>query len=170
MPTLVVLDQDELISISFEDLLKYHGRSSIAGVAHAFKAMERAFPLLAGGQPPDRYGISVECGFGGAGARDAFEMVTHAVTGDRYRVAPELAGPEVPEAPGGHFFFRLGYQGAVVDLALRDGLVPQEFLELACREGPDAAEAHRAQQLKEEMAERLLGLPAHEVYDAEVVR
>ncbi len=168
MPALVVLDQGGSISFSFDDLLKYHGRSSIAGVAHAFKAMERAFPLLSPGEPPERHDLTVESGFPGGGARDAFEMVARAVTGDRYRVAPELAGAGVPEAPGGHFFFRLGYRGTVVDLALRDGLVPEEFLQLACKEAPTAVEAERAQQLKEEMAEHLLRLPPDEVYDATV--
>ena len=116
MTTLVVLDQGEPVSISFDDLLKYHGRSSIAGVAHAFKAMERAFPLLSPGGPPERHDITVESGFPGGGARDAFEMVTRAVTGDRYRLVSEPLGVEAPEAPGGHFFFRLGYRGTVVDL------------------------------------------------------
>ncbi len=166
MSTLTVLDDGEAISISFDDLLKYHGRSSIAGVAHAFKAMERAFPLLSPDQPPERYDITVESGFPGGGARDAFEMVTRAVTGDRYRLAPDSVGAVAPEAPGGHFFFRLGYRGTVVDLVLRAGRVPEEFLQLACREAPTPAEAVRAHQLKEEMAERLLSLPADEVYDA----
>ena len=40
--------------MSFDDLLKYHGRSSIAGLAHAFKAMERGFPLLSPDLPPER--------------------------------------------------------------------------------------------------------------------
>ena len=166
MTTLVVLDQAESISISFDDLLKYHGRSSIAGLAHAFKAMERAFPLLSPGGAPERYEITVESGFPGGGARDAFEMVTRAVTGERYRLASEPAVAQAPEAPGGHFFFRLGYRDAVVDLVARAGIVTEEFLQLACREAPTPAEAARAQQLKEEMAERLLGLPADEVYDA----
>ena len=165
---LVVLDQGGSISISFDDLVKYHGRSSIAGVAHAFKAMERAFPLLSPGEPPERYDVTVESGFPGGGARDAFEMVTRAVTGDRYRPATEAAPAEAPEAPGGRFFFRLGYRGAAVDLVLRPGLVPEEFLRLACREAPTPAEAVRAQELKEEMAERLLSLPADEVYDADL--
>ena len=168
MPTLVVLDRGGPISISFDDVLKYHGRSSIAGAAHAFKAMERAFPLLSPGQPPERYDINVESGFPGDGARDAFEMVARAVTGDRYRVPPELAGDDVPEAPGGRFFFRLDYRGTVVDLALREGLVPEEFVEVACREAPTAAQADRARQLKEEIADRLLRLPPDEVYDANV--
>ncbi len=169
MTTLAVLDQGGSIFISFDDLLKYHGRSSIAGVAHAFKAMERAFPLLSPGQPPERYDITVESGFSGGGARDAFEMVTRAVTGNRYRLASDAAGAEAPKAPGGHFFFRLGYRETVVDLVLRAGLVPEEFLELACRDAPTPAEAVRAHQLKEEMAERLLSLPADEVYDANLL-
>lgn len=166
MTALGVLDHGESISISFDDLLKYHGRSSIAGVAHAFKAMERAFPLLSPDAPPERYDITVESGFPGGGARDAFEMVTRAVTGDRYGLVSEPDGAGAPEAPGGHFFFRLGYRGRSVDLVLRAGLVPEDFLEVACRENPTPAQAERAQQLKEEMAERLLGLPAGEVYDA----
>ena len=166
MTTLVVLDQGESIAISFDDLVKYHGRSSIAGVAHAFKAMERALPLLSPGEPPDRYDITVQSGFPGGGARDAFEMVTRAVTGDRYQVSSKPVGVDAPEAPGGHFYFRLGYRGRTVDLVARAGLVPEEFLQLACQEGPTPAEAVRAQQLKEEMAERLLRLPADEVYDA----
>ncbi len=168
MTTLVVLDQGELIAISFDDLLKYHGRSSIAGVAHAFKAMERAFPLLSAGEPPERYDITVESGFPGGGARDAFEMVTRAVTGDRYRLASKPDGAEAPEAPGGHFFFRLGYRGTVVDLVLRAGHVPEDFLQVACKEAPTPAEAARAQQLKEQIAERLVPMPPEEVYDADV--
>ena len=166
MTPLVVLDHGQSIAISFDDLWKYHGRSSVAGVAHAFKAMERAFPLLSPGEPPERYDVAVESGFPGGGARDAFEMVTRAVTGDRYRLTSAPAGVEAPAAPGGHFFFRLGYRGALVDLVARSDLVPDEFLDVACREAPTPAEAVRAQQLKEEMAARLLGLPADEVYDA----
>lgn len=168
MATLMVRDHGEAICISFDDVVKYHGRSSIAGAAHAFKAMERAFPLLSPDEPPDRSLIFVESGFPGGGARDAFEMVARAVSGDRFRVTPELAGAEVPEAPGGHFFFRLRYGATVVDLALRDGLVPEEFLEVACKDAPSPAEADRARQLKEEMATRLLGLAPEAVYDAEV--
>ena len=166
MTMLVVLDQGRSISISFDDLLKYHGRSSIAGVAHAFKAMERAFPLLSPGEPPERYDITVESGFPGGGARDAFEMVTRAVTGDRYRLASEPPAVEAPEAPGGHFFFRVAYRGAMVELVARGHLIPKEFIQLACRDAPTQAEAARDQELKEEMAERLLSLPADEVYDA----
>lgn len=168
MAALEVLDHGELVSVSFDDLLKYHGRSSIAGVAHGFKAMQRAFPLLACGAPPERYGIKIHSAFDGAGARDAFEMVTRAVTGDRYRLAPELAPADAPYGPEGQFFFRFEYGGSGVDLKLRAGLVSDEFVQLARRGADTPAEVERLAWLKQDMADRLLSLAAGEVYDASV--
>lgn len=168
MSTLEVLDHGELVSVSFDDLLKYHGRSSIAGVAHGFKAMQRAFPLLAGGSPPERYDIEIHSAFDGAGARDAFEMVTRAVTGDRYRLAPELAPADAPHGPEGRFFFRFEYRGGGVDLKLRVGLVSDELVQLVRRGADTPAEVERLVWLKQDMADRLLSLAADEVYDASV--
>jgi hypothetical protein len=44
--TIDVIDRGQPISFSFEDVLKYHGPGSPGGVAHAFKVLERALPLL----------------------------------------------------------------------------------------------------------------------------
>jgi hypothetical protein len=46
----------------------------------------------------------------------------------------------------------------VVDLTARAGLVPEDFVEEACREAPIPDEAARARQFKEETAERRLSL------------
>ena len=164
---LEVLDQGRLTSIDFDDLVKYHGRSSIGGVAHGFKVMERALPLLAGGRPPERYDIAIQTAFPGPGARDAFEMVTRAVTGDRYTVDPAL-GPDAPEAPEGRYFFRFTYRRTVVDLVLRAGLVSDEFVALVRTAQRTQAEEELLVRLKEDMAARLMGAPAGEVYDAQV--
>jgi len=166
MTTLQVLDHGEVLSIGFDDLLRYHGRSSIGGVAHGFKVMERAFPLLCAGQPPERYDMDIETAFPGPGARDAFEMVTRAVTGGRYRLAPELAGPGAPVAPEGHYVFRLGYRDHIVELSLRPGLVHDEFIQLVRQEARTAADEEHLVRLKEDMATRLMDLPAEDVYDA----
>jgi hypothetical protein len=166
MSSLEVLDHGELIVLTFDDLLRYHGRSSIAGVAHGFKVMERAFPLLAGGSPPERYDIEIVSAFGGAGARDAFEMATRAVTGQRYRLAPEIAPADAPPGPEGRFFFRFAYRGTAVDLKLRDGLVSDEFVQLLRRGARTPAEAEPIARAKQDMADRLMSLAAEEVYDA----
>ncbi len=166
MATLEVLDHGELTSISFDDLLKYHGTSSIGGVAHGFKVMERALPILAAGRPPERYHIDIQTAFPGPGARDAFEMVTRAVTGGRYRVALDLGGGDAPTAPEGKYFFRLDCGDTTVDLTLRDGHVSDEFIQLARREARTPAEEERFTWFKHDMAARLMALPAEEVYDA----
>lgn len=82
------------MAFSFEDVMRYHGPGSPGGAAHAFKVLERALPLLDPDGPCERREIVVETAFGGPGARDAFEMVTRAVSGDRFRVDAALARPE----------------------------------------------------------------------------
>lgn len=168
MTTLAVMEAGHPIAFSFEDLLKYHGRGFPGGVAHGFKVMERALPLLADGQPPERRDIAIETAFHGPGARDAFELVTRAVTDGRYRVDATLAGDDVLESPKGRYFFRLRYRGCAVALTLRPGHVRQEFVALGRTESRTEAEEIRLAYLKEEMATRLMGLPADALYTAAV--
>lgn len=79
--TLEVIDRGRSLRFSFEDVLKYHGPGSPGGAAHAFKVLERALPLLDPDRPCERREIVIDTAFGGPGARDAFELVTRAVTG-----------------------------------------------------------------------------------------
>lgn len=164
--TLEVLDRGQPITFSFEDLLKYHGHSAPGGVAHAFKVLERALALLDPEGPCERREIVVETAFAGPGARDAFEMVTRAVTGDRYHVDPALARPERGRTLE-RFVFRVGYRDRRVVLVLREGFVTDEFLDLARTEKRTAEQERRLDAMKREMADRVMGEAAHEVYDAE---
>ncbi len=164
--TLRVVDRGRLITFSFEDLMKYHGPGSPGGVAHGFKVLERAFPLLDPDGPCERREIVVETAFGGPGARDAFEMVARAVTGDRFRVDAALARPERGRTLE-RFVFRLGYRERSATLALREGFVTDEFIDLARAEDRTEEQERRLDALKSEMAERVMGQPASEVYDVD---
>jgi hypothetical protein len=159
-----VLDRGHRIGFSFEDLMRYHGPGSPGGVAHAFKVLERALPVLDPEGFCERREIVVETAFGGPGARDAFEMVTRAVTGERFRVEAGLARPERGRTRE-RFVFRLGYRGRVTTLALREGFVTEEFIDLARSERTPGQE-RRLDTLKQEMADRVMARPASEVYDA----
>jgi hypothetical protein len=66
----VLVDRGRRISFSFEDVLKYHGGGSPGGAALAFKAIERALPLLEppSGDPCERREIVIETAFRGPGA------------------------------------------------------------------------------------------------------
>ena len=164
--TLEVLDRGQHIAFSFEDILKYHGPRSPGGVAHAFKVLERALPLLDPQAPCERREIVVETAFGGPGARDAFELVTRAVTGDRFHIDPSLARPERGRALE-RFVFRLGYRDRPALLVLREGFVTDEFIDLARTEERTADQERRLDAMKREMADRVMARPADEVYDAE---
>ena len=163
--TIEVVDRGPLITFSFEDILKYHGGGSPGGVAHGFKVLERALPLLDPHRPCERRELVVETAFAGPGARDAFEMVTRAVSGDRFRVDAALARPERGRALE-RFVFRLGYRERWVTLTVREGFVTDEFIDLARTEGRTADQERRLDVLKREMADRVMARPASEVYDA----
>lgn len=164
---LEVRDHGDVLRISFDDMVKYHGRQYVGGVAHVFKVMERAFGLLSPDEPPDRARLSIATAFPGPGGRDGFEMVTRAVTGGRYTVDSALGPPDTLKSPVGRYFFRVAYGAASVDLVLRPGIVREEFVTLAgkaAREQLDDTDAQRLRVLKQEMADRLMNLPADAVY------
>jgi hypothetical protein len=162
--TIDVLDRGRLLAFSFDDMLRYHGPGSPGGVAQAFKILERGLPLLDPDGPPERREITVRTAFGGPGARDAFELVTRAVTGDRYVVDRALARPERGRAME-RFVFELGYRDRSATLVVREGIVPDEFIELARTDARSAEQEARLDQLKLEMVERVMSSPAQDVYD-----
>jgi hypothetical protein len=159
-----VIERGRPIAFSFDDMLRYHGGGSPGGVAHAFKVLERALPLLDPDGPCERRDIVVETAFGGPGARDAFELVARAVTGDRYRVDESLARPERGRTLE-RFVFRLSYRDRSVTLELRDGFVTEEFIDLARTDERSPEQEQRLDTLKQEMADRVMARPADEVYD-----
>ncbi len=153
-------------SFSFEDMLRYHGPGSPGGVAHAFKVLERALPLLAPESLAERRELVVRTAFGGPGARDGFELVTRAVTEGRYTVDPALARPERGRTLE-RFVFRLAHRDRAVTLVAREGTVPDALIELVRAERRTPQEEARLTALKREMAAHVMGSAAAEVYDAE---
>lgn len=161
--TIAVLDGRKRIDFSFEDMMKYHGPGSPGGVAHAFKVMERAFALLAPDGPPQRREITLRTAFGGPGARDGFELVTRAVTQERFVLDPSLARPELGRTRE-RFVFEVGYGERSVTLELREGFVSEEFIDLARTERRSDEQEARLDLLKAQMAENVMGTPAADVY------
>ena len=159
------MDQGRPVAFSFEDMLRYHGPGSPGGVAHAFKVLERALPLLAERGRAERREITVRTAFGGPGARDAFELATRAVTEDRYVVDRALARPERGPALE-RFVFRLGHRDRTVTLILRAGYVTEEFITLTRRDDRAPEDERRLARWKLEMAERVMAAAADEVYAA----
>jgi hypothetical protein len=161
-----LLDAGAPASFTFEDMLRYHGRGSPGGVAHAYKVLERALPLLSPDGPPERREIVVRTAFGGPGARDGFELVTRAVTEGRYTLDPALARPERGRTLE-RFVFELTYRERAVTLVAREGSVPDELIALVRTDAPTDAQRARLVELKQAMAEHVMASSAADIYDAE---
>lgn len=156
--TIRVVDGAQPLAFSFDDMMRYHGPGSPGGVAHGFKVLERALPLLEPSGPPQRREVSVRTAFGGPGARDAFELVTRAVTEDRYVIDRALERPDRGRTLE-RFAFEIVYRGRAVTLVVRGGYVTDEFIELARKERPTEGDERRLAALKREMADRVMSAP-----------
>jgi hypothetical protein len=162
---LTVEDRGRTITFTFDDMLRYHGGHSPAGVAMAFKVIQRSFAMLSPDGPPERRSIIVRTAFRGPGARDGFEAVTRAVSDGRYIVDRTLVrtdrGRRVED-----FVFVVEIGRHNVTLFLRDGFVTDEFVDLARTENRSDAQEQRLDELKAQLAQRVLGAQAEDLFDA----
>jgi hypothetical protein len=159
-----VRERGQVLRFGFDDLIKYHGPGSPAGVAVAFKAMELAFAALSPDAPPERRSVIVRTAFRGPGARDGFEAVTRAVTEGHYTVDRGML-----RAGRGRlledFVFEVGVGGTAVTLLLRDGFVTDEFIDLARTDDRTDTQERRLDGLKAQLAQRVMATPAAEVFE-----
>ena len=162
--TVAVTERGRVLAFSFEDMNRYHGGGSPAGVATAFKVLQRAFALLSADRPPDRRSVLIRTAFRGPGARDGFESVTRAVSDDRFAVDRTLLRNDLGRLRE-DFVFRVDIGGQSITLALRDGYVTEEFVDLARTQDRTPEQESRLDELKARLAQSLLAAPADAVYD-----
>ena len=161
---LTVRESGRELTYTIDTLTAYHGFGYPGGVAHAFKAMEVALPLLDPEGPPERREIHIATPFKGPGGRDAFEMVTRCVTDGRFTVDANLMKPERGDILKG-YVFNFTYRNQTVFTQIRDGHVREEFILLGRKQDRTPDEDDRLAFLKTEMADRLLATPAADVYE-----
>jgi hypothetical protein len=161
---LTVEERGRTITFTFNDMMRYHGPHSPAGVAIAFKVMQRAFAALSPDTAPARRSVTVRTAFRGPGARDGFEAVTRAMSDGRYVVDRTLV-----RADRGRlledFVFVVAVGGRDITLVLRDGFVTDEFIDLARTENRTDAQEHRLDELKAQLAQRVLSTGSEDIFD-----
>jgi hypothetical protein len=162
--TIRVQERGQTLEFSFDDMLRYAGPHSPAGVANAFKVMQRAFAVLSPDRPVQRRSVVVRTAFQGPGARDGFEAVTRAVTDGRYTVDLSLTRPDRGRLLQS-FVFEIGVGDRSATLFLRSGFVTDEFINLVGKADRSDAEESHLDELKADLARRLLAVPSDEVYD-----
>ena len=127
--------------------------------------MQRGLWLVEPDGVPERREVDVRTAFGGPGARDAFELVLRAVSDDRYVVDAALERGDLA-ATRARFVFRLSYHDRAVTMVLRDGFVTAEFLEVLAVEDRSVAQEAHLNELKRELADRVMAASPHDVFDA----
>ncbi len=152
------------LTFSFQDMNRYHGGGSPAGVATAFTVLRQAFSVLSPGTPPPRRCVTIRTAFRGPGARDGFEAVTRAVTDGRFTVDRTLVRPDLGRLRE-DFVFAVGIDAGTITLSLRDGFVTEEFIDAARAQNRTAEQEARLDVLKAQLAERLLASPLDQLYD-----
>lgn len=149
------------LTISFEDCVRFHGRTNIGGVALGLRLMQRALADLAPGRVPEREEIRVRTAFPGLGLRDAVEMISRAVSRDAFTLDERSAPASAPEGAFGRLWFEVTIGTARAAYVLPAGAMSEEFKGLARSSHArplSPAEAMRWQELKEQLATTLLGL------------
>jgi hypothetical protein len=162
--SLQVDDDGKVIAFTFGDMMAYHGPHSPAGVAMAFKALQRAFGHLSPDAPPPRRKVFVRTAFRGPGARDGFEAVTRSVTEGRYIVDRSLLRPDQGRLRE-DFVFEVAIGNRAVTLVLRDGFVTDEFIDLARTHNRSETQERDLDALKARLAQRVMATPAAAVFD-----
>ncbi|WP_371377899.1 hypothetical protein [Sporomusa aerivorans] len=155
---LCMKDHNTLLHITYEDMIKYHGRSFIGGVAMAYKLLELVSAVLTDGTLV-RGRFQIVLGVNGPGIVDGIEMATRAKTLGLLSIDQQIArdkdAPSAADGQDGKYYFIVTYAGRTMIVWLRHGLVPQEFLDLADKTHDGtitATETERLQHLKEEIA------------------
>ena len=158
-----VTEGGQILTFDFATILAYHGGGFPGGVVHGLKAMQAGFAALGDGPLPRR-DIHVRTAFTGPGGRDAVECVTRALTDGRYHVDRSLGGKDVISDPPGPYLWRFTLADRSVEVTIRPGHVLPEFVDLGAMQTRTAEQDARLDVLKREMADRLLPLPATDIY------
>ena len=156
------------LTISYADMLKYHGRDFYGGVALALKTLQLAFRLLFGKEVPHRNTLRLVVGFDPPGVIDGLEFVTRAVT--RRRLILEPDPPVGAESVFGRYYFEVHHLRRCVRLWLNPGLLPAGFTDLARKALAGTAEPDelaRWKVHKQDIGRDLMNTPPEQILDFE---
>jgi hypothetical protein len=127
--TITIRDDVGEITISYAEMLKYHGRDFYGGVALAFKVLKLAFETLLEEKTPHRNKLFVVVGFDPPGVIDGIEYITRALTRRRLIVHPKP--PKGPVSVFGRYYFEVHHERRGISLWLKSALLPEAFTPLA---------------------------------------
>ena len=164
--TLTIRDDAGDLTITYPDMLKYHGRDFYGGVALAFKVLKLAFEKLLGPEVPHRNAVRIVLGFDPPGVVDALEYATRALTRKRLIMDPDPG--EGPDSVFGRYYFEVHYGRNSIALWLKPGILPEEFTGLARKSIAGLAtpeEVRKWTGYKQILGTRIMDTPPEDLLD-----
>ena len=172
MEKIRIKDHDCVLTVTYRNLVNYHGRTFIGGVAMAFQLLRYALSRLSPERVPKREEISIRIGVNGPGIIDGIEMTTRAKSRRALTVDSKLAArieaPDAADGLGGKYYFEVTLAEKTLAFALRAGIVSDEFIRLSYKTHSRTitpSELRRLQRLKEEVADQLLRLSPEDLFE-----
>jgi hypothetical protein len=108
--------------------------------------------------------VSVRTAFRGPGARDCVEVITRAVTEDRYVVDRSLLRPDRGRLLE-DFVFEVSVGDRAITLLLQTGFVTAEFIDLARTSSRRPDQDDRFTVLKADLAQRIMAIKTIDVFE-----
>lgn len=146
---IAVCENGDMKAYTYEAVLEHHGGEMPGGVALAFRMLQWVFDDILK-MTPERGNCTFYSGLGrnGRGIIDTVKQVLGVVEEESLKLDIEYSLDKTgPAAPGGgRYYFEVGYGEKLVKLAVKDGVVPDEFFRCS-------AEMHRKRQAGENISE-----------------
>lgn len=167
---LEVIDRQGRKTLKYEEAVKYHGGSHVAGVALGWKFLDGAFSL-GGIVPPARNEIKLMLNSAPCGVADCLEYVTRAFSRRRVIVDPKLSACSGGCCAG--LTISLDNGSATVQGGIRNGFLPQEFVDTAKSIDAGICSPERVrewQKRSRDLAEKIMETKTEEIFDLSVLK
>ncbi|MER2190480.1 MAG: hypothetical protein ABS951_05930 [Solibacillus sp.] len=173
MEPIRIYDRNDLLEITFEDIVKYHGKAAYMALGAGYRVVQAAFEALYGEEIPNRNDLTVFSAHGGPGFRDVFEFVTRAKTRGVYTVDPNYPVAQYdPHRPTGYAYVFTRENGQAVEVSIKEDYLPAQFYDfLKISRERDFTEEEYVyfEQLKFDLANKALNTPLAELVDVKML-
>ena len=143
--TVSAIENGNVLTFTYEELLAHHGGAMPGGVALAFRMLQWVFDEILQ-EIPEKGCCRFYSGLGenGRGIIDTVVNVLGVVPHESLRLDKEYSLDKTgPFAPGGgRYYFECGCKETLIKLAVKDDAIPEEFFRCS-------AEMHRKRQAEE---------------------
>ena len=130
VPHLEVDDAGARLAFHIQDVFNYHGYDAAGGVVLGFRLLQKAIACLSSERPLQRRALHVFTAFPGLGFRDCVELITRAVTENRFTVDTQFTQTQAQEGVQGRLHFAFSHLGKTVVLSPIHGALSADFIAL----------------------------------------